>query len=679
MASTTSGCHDFTVPAGITSMQGSAIGDAGGALSGVGGVGDEVSAYFAVTPGEVLDACVGLGGGEGYEYGGGASGISETSDFELPLVVAGGGGGDGGTATATPGSAGVPSGANGAAAGNAGGGGGGSQTAVGSAGSITGLGAAGTHGFEYTSAGPGVGGGGYYGGGGGASTTMTGAPGGGGSDYCDSGYVSDCQFDTGAGATTSSASVTFVWDALTFVAPGCSDWSVPVGVGGVNIEAVGAAGADTGGSSTAGAGDGISGSVFAVSPGETLDVCVDYGGGAGWSVGGGASGVSAASDFSAPLIVAGGGGGTGYGAHNAFSEGGGGSAGSPSGSTGQTGVVSGGGGGGSQNAGGLGGATGDQGAVGSAGAHTNSSGPGVGGNGATAVASGDLDSLGGGGGGGYYGGGGGGGTTLNNVETEGSAGGGGGSDYCAIAGCVVQAGAGKQTMAGSTPGDAQVQISYGALDQAITFVSSAPSSATVGGAYDVSATGGGSSSPVVLTIDSSSSSATCTISGSNVSFNGVGTCRVDANQAGTRGYDQAPQVDQSFTISSAPAPIVSGNGAGGSGSTGNVGGPGPANTEPTSLETLVAPFASILGALVNQHKHQIKLTFSATGSRTGYQCGLVVVATGKHRKTRAPVYGACSSPMTYRHLKAGSYIFYLRAVGPGGTQVPPASRRFTVK
>ena len=92
--------------------------------------------------------------------------------------------------------------------------------------------------------------------------------------------------------------------------------------------------------------------------------------------------------------------------------------------------------------------------------------------------------------------------------------------------------------------------------QTITFTSTAPTSAAVGGpTYNVTATGGGSGNPVVFTIDSSASSV-CAISGSTVSFTGVGTCVIDANQAGNSSFDPAPQVQQSFAVGKASQTIT---------------------------------------------------------------------------------------------------------------------------
>ena len=61
------------------------------------------------------------------------------------------------------------------------------------------------------------------------------------------------------------------------------------------------------------------------------------------------------------------------------------------------------------------------------------------------------------------------------------------------------------------------------------------------------ATGGASGNPVLITI-ASSSSTVCAISSGTVSFTGVGTCTIDANQAGDTNYSAAPPATQSFPV-----------------------------------------------------------------------------------------------------------------------------------
>lgn len=90
------------------------------------------------------------------------------------------------------------------------------------------------------------------------------------------------------------------------------------------------------------------------------------------------------------------------------------------------------------------------------------------------------------------------------------------------------------------------------LLQTITFTSTAPVGATVGGTYLVSATGGGSGNAVTLSIAPASASV-CSLAGSTVSFLSAGTCVVRADQAGNAGYVAAAQVTQSFAVSAPTA------------------------------------------------------------------------------------------------------------------------------
>ena len=120
--------------------------------------------------------------------------------------------------------------------------------------------------------------------------------------------------------------------------------------------------------------------------------------------------------------------------------------------------------------------------------------------------------------------------------------------FVGVGTCVVDA-----NQAGNTNYNAATQVaqsfSVAKGSQTITFTSTAPGSATVGGAtYTAAATGGGSGNAVTFT---SGSTSVCTSSGTNGSvftFVGVGTCVVDANQAGNTNYNAATQVAQSFSV-----------------------------------------------------------------------------------------------------------------------------------
>ncbi len=85
-------------------------------------------------------------------------------------------------------------------------------------------------------------------------------------------------------------------------------------------------------------------------------------------------------------------------------------------------------------------------------------------------------------------------------------------------------------------------------NQTITFTSSAPTNATVGGSYTVSAT---ASSGLAVSFASTTTDV-CTVSGSTVNFVAAGACTVDASQAGNETYNPAPNVNQTFAVAAAP-------------------------------------------------------------------------------------------------------------------------------
>ncbi|MGD0834598.1 MAG: kelch repeat-containing protein, partial [Candidatus Dormibacteria bacterium] len=119
--------------------------------------------------------------------------------------------------------------------------------------------------------------------------------------------------------------------------------------------------------------------------------------------------------------------------------------------------------------------------------------------------------------------------------------------FTAVGTCVVdanQAGSANFTAAAQ----AQQSFSVGKGSQTITFTSTAPADAVVGGAtYTPTATSGASGNSVIFSIDPSST-AGCALSAGAISFTAVGTCVVDANQAGSANYEAASQVQQSFTV-----------------------------------------------------------------------------------------------------------------------------------
>ena len=84
-------------------------------------------------------------------------------------------------------------------------------------------------------------------------------------------------------------------------------------------------------------------------------------------------------------------------------------------------------------------------------------------------------------------------------------------------------------------------------NQTISFTSTAPGAATVGGATYTPTATATSGLAVTITVDASSSSGLLH-QRRLVSFQATGTCVLDANQAGNATYNAAPQVQQTFTV-----------------------------------------------------------------------------------------------------------------------------------
>ncbi len=131
-------------------------------------------------------------------------------------------------------------------------------------------------------------------------------------------------------------------------------------------------------------------------------------------------------------------------------------------------------------------------------------------------------------------------------------------NYLAAGSCVIDAN--QAAGAGYTAAPQVTQTitvsAAGSTAQTISFT--APASGTVGGSDTLTATGGGSGNPVVFTVDQSSDSGVCTVSGTNgttVNYLAVGSCVIDANQAGNGDYSAAPQVTQTITVGQAAQTI----------------------------------------------------------------------------------------------------------------------------
>lgn len=118
--------------------------------------------------------------------------------------------------------------------------------------------------------------------------------------------------------------------------------------------------------------------------------------------------------------------------------------------------------------------------------------------------------------------------------------------FIAAGTCTINADQGGNVTYNPAPQVQQI-ITVIRADQTITFGTTPPTTAFVGGTYTVTAT---ASSGLTVTITiASASSAICSLSGSLVSFNAPGTCTINADQGGNTAYNPAPQAVQIIDVS----------------------------------------------------------------------------------------------------------------------------------
>jgi len=91
-----------------------------------------------------------------------------------------------------------------------------------------------------------------------------------------------------------------------------------------------------------------------------------------------------------------------------------------------------------------------------------------------------------------------------------------------------------------------------------------------------------------------------------------------------------------------------------------------------------APNTLLTKEIISSRHRSAQFSFKAVGEATGFQCALVRVPHGKHKKLPAPHYTSCFRAKKYTHLSVGHYIFYVRAIGPGGADRTPATHKFAI-
>ena len=106
-----------------------------------------------------------------------------------------------------------------------------------------------------------------------------------------------------------------------------------------------------------------------------------------------------------------------------------------------------------------------------------------------------------------------------------------------------------------------------------------------------------------------------------------------------------------------------------------VGAPTPSRV--TAVVKPPAPNTLLSAETIDSAGARATFRFRAGGDSSGFQCALARVTAGA--RTPPPAYARCSSPATFTHLQPTSYVFDVRAIGPGGTDPTPAGYRFAIR
>ena len=106
---------------------------------------------------------------------------------------------------------------------------------------------------------------------------------------------------------------------------------------------------------------------------------------------------------------------------------------------------------------------------------------------------------------------------------------------------------------------------------------------------------------------------------------------------------------------------------------------------------------AITKSKISRAKRTATFAFAAPGAITGFECALTKPGTKKKKtkkkhgghprkrdlkagaKKPKPKFSACASPRSYKHLKAGTYTFRVRALDILGADATPAAKKFKLK
>ncbi len=103
----------------------------------------------------------------------------------------------------------------------------------------------------------------------------------------------------------------------------------------------------------------------------------------------------------------------------------------------------------------------------------------------------------------------------------------------------------------------------------------------------------------------------------------------------------------------------------------------PARSAATAAVLPPPPQTLISAAAVDVSTATFRL--GARGVSTGFRCALVRLATQRGAPSPRPAYSRCGEAVTYSALAPAHYVFYARAIGPGGADPRPPTYHFVIR
>ena len=104
----------------------------------------------------------------------------------------------------------------------------------------------------------------------------------------------------------------------------------------------------------------------------------------------------------------------------------------------------------------------------------------------------------------------------------------------------------------------------------------------------------------------------------------------------------------------------------------------PAPSPPTAVVTVPPAGVELIRAAIVASSASASFRFRATGEGDGLRCALVRRPTRAGASIPRPDYRPCRSPVTFGGLRAGSYIFHVRAIELNGAAGGAISYAFAV-